>query len=78
MRSKTDIFPYNYSKKSWQASALPRPFPLFYRKTAHFGVLRSFEIQIFLHSGRRWPQKYWVYFQDSGGCYGGKDVFKTV
>ena len=46
-------------------------------KNSRFGVLRSFEEKIFLHSRHRGPQEYWMYSKDTGGCCGGKDSFKT-
>jgi hypothetical protein len=70
--------PYYCDKKPWQVSALPSLFLLSYGKSSPFGVLRSFELQIFLHGGHRQLQKYWMYFKDDGGRYGGKDAFKTV
>ena len=63
---KADLFPQYYVKKPRQASALPWLFILSCGKISRFGVLRSFEEEIFSHKDIQRTKKYFVYFKDDG------------
>ena len=71
-------FPAILQIKSTAGDSLAVDFLLSCRKIFLFGVLCSFEYQIFSCSNSLERGKYFVYFKISGGSCGEKDLFKTV